>query len=46
VKYAFMKAHRTEFSVRVMCRVLKVDASGYYAGSRTVYPLKPSVGVV
>ena len=31
MKYAFMKAHRTEFSVRAMCRVLKVHASGYYA---------------
>jgi len=31
VKYAFIKAHRDEFSVRAMCRVLKVHASGFYA---------------
>lgn len=31
MKYAFMKAHRGEFSVRAMCRVLKVHASGFYA---------------
>lgn len=29
--YAFIKAHRDEFSVRAMCRVLKVHASGFYA---------------
>jgi len=29
VKYAFMKAHRTEFSVRAMCRLLGVHASGF-----------------
>ena len=31
MKYAFIKAHRDEFSVRAMCRVLKVNASGFYA---------------
>jgi len=31
VKYAFIKAHQTEFSVRAMCRVLKVHHSGFYA---------------
>jgi transposase-like protein len=31
VKYAFIKAHRTVFSVRAMCRVLGVHASGFYA---------------
>jgi len=31
VKYAFIKAHRDEFSVRAMCRVLKVHVSGFYA---------------
>ena len=31
MKYAFIKAHRDEFSVRAMCRVLKVHASGFYA---------------
>lgn len=31
MKYAFMKAHRSEFSVRTMCRVLQVHPSGFYA---------------
>jgi putative transposase len=31
VKYAFIKAHRDEFSVCAMCRVLKVHVSGFYA---------------
>jgi len=35
VKYAFIKAHRDEFSVRAMCRVLKVHASGFYAWLKT-----------
>jgi len=31
VKYAFIKAHRSEFSIRAMCRVLEVHFSGFYA---------------
>jgi putative transposase len=31
VKYAFIEAHRAEFSVRSMCRVLMVHISGFYA---------------
>jgi putative transposase len=31
VKYAFIEAHRAEFSVRSMCRVLCVHFSGFYA---------------
>ena len=31
MKYAFIKDHRTEFSVRAMCRVLGVHFSGFYA---------------
>jgi len=31
VKYAFIKAHRDELSVRAMYRVLRVHASGFYA---------------
>ena len=31
VKYAAIKAHEAEFRVRVMCRVLGVSSSGYYA---------------
>jgi len=30
-KYAFIEAHRFEFSVRSMCRVLAVHFSGFYA---------------
>src|SRR5215471_2067461 len=28
--YAFIKAHRDQFSIQEMCRVLEVAASGYY----------------
>lgn len=31
MRYAFIADHRHEFEVRVMCRVLAVSASGYYA---------------
>jgi len=31
VRYAFIEAHRAEFSVRSMCRVLMVHFSGFYA---------------
>ena len=31
MRYAFIEAHRTEFSVRSMCRVLMVHFSGFYA---------------
>ena len=31
MKYAFIEAHRFEFSVRSMCRVLAVHFSGFYA---------------
>ena len=31
MKYAFIKAHQTVFRVRVMCHVLKVHHSGFYA---------------
>ncbi|WP_413774383.1 IS3 family transposase [Marinobacter sp. AN1] len=31
VKYRFIRAHQKEFQVRVMCRVLKVHFSGFYA---------------
>lgn len=35
MKYAFMKAHRAGFSVRAMCRVLRVHPSGFYAWLKT-----------
>jgi len=31
VKYAFIRDHREEYRVRLMCRVLQVSRSGYYA---------------
>ncbi|MCB1328002.1 MAG: IS3 family transposase [Maritimibacter sp.] len=31
MKYAFIRAHRAEFSIRAMCRVLRVHFSGFYA---------------
>ena len=31
MRYAFSEAHRAEFSVRSMCRVLAVHFSGFYA---------------
>jgi putative transposase len=31
VKYAFIQAHRSEFKLTSMCRVLKVHRSGFYA---------------
>lgn len=31
MKYAFIRAHREEFSIRAMCRVLRVHFSGFYA---------------
>jgi putative transposase len=30
MKYKFIEAHREEFAVKLMCRVLKVSRSGYY----------------
>ena len=31
MRYEFIQAHRVEFAIRVMCRVLDVSRSGYYA---------------
>lgn len=31
MKFAFIRAHRAEFGVRAMCRVLRVHFSGFYA---------------
>ena len=31
MKYAFIEAHKSLFSIRAMCRVLKVHPSGFYA---------------
>lgn len=34
MKYACIELHRLEFEVRLMCRVLSVSPSGFYAASR------------
>lgn len=34
MKYAFVRAHREEFGIRAMCRMLKVYVSGFYAWLR------------
>ena len=31
MKYAFIPAHREEFGVRAMCRVLRVHITGFHA---------------
>jgi len=31
MKYTFIKVHRPQFSVRIMCRMLRVHPSGFYA---------------
>ena len=38
MKYAFIRAHRTVFSVRTMCRVLMVHVSGFYLAEKTLRP--------
>ena len=35
MRYAFIAEHRSQFSVRVMCRCLQVHPSGYYAWQRS-----------
>ena len=30
VKYAFIREHRNEFPIRVMCRIFKIHPSGFY----------------
>ena len=34
MKYAFVRAHREEFGVRAMCRMLRIHVSGFYAWLR------------
>ena len=39
MKYAFMATYEKEFSVKLMCHVLDVKRSGYYAWNKR--PLSP-----
>jgi putative transposase len=39
VKYAFMAERRTQFRLRSMCRVLKVQHSGYYSWKAESNPM-------
>jgi putative transposase len=34
MRYAVITRHRDEFTIRLMCRVLEVSPSGYYASRR------------
>lgn len=39
MKYVFIEKHRAEFSVKAMCRVLRVARSGWYAWRLRRHPL-------
>ena len=40
MKFAFIRDHKAEFPVEVLCKILKVSRGGYYAWSRR--PPSPS----
>ncbi len=35
MRYAFISDHEQQFAVRIMCRVMKVHPSGFYAWKQT-----------
>lgn len=39
--YEFIKAHRKQYSVQMMCRVLEVAPSGYTTGCSSRSPTTP-----
>jgi len=36
--YEFMRAHRDQFDIRMMCRLLEVTPGGYYAWVKLTLP--------
>ena len=34
MRYAFIKGHRLQFTIRVMCQMLRVHPSGFYAWAK------------
>lgn len=40
MKYAFIEAHRPQFSIRVMCRICRVHPSGFYAWLKNPFSAK------
>lgn len=41
MKYVFIEKHQAEFSIKAMCRVLKVARSGWYAWRNRHLQLSP-----
>ncbi len=42
MRYAFIKAHRVQFSIRAMCRMLCVHPSGFYAWRKNPFSKRSS----
>lgn len=41
MKYVFIDKHQAEFSIKAMCRVLRVARSGWYAWRLRRYQVSP-----
>ncbi len=42
MKYVFIENHRAEFSIKAMCRVLRVARSGWYVWTQASSPDEPA----